>query len=112
MAAPVLHEPGGGEVIDDRDVRRIAILADLDEFVVTESRYAAGVPGPEPHVHHGHADAFSVLEGTLAFGIGPRVSTEMLAAPGTFALVPPEVVHTFWSPGPGDARFLNIHPAE
>jgi len=109
MAEPVIHESGGGEVIDDRDVRRIAILADIHELVVTESRYAAGVPGPEPHVHHGHVDAFYVLEGTLAFGIGPQISTELLAAPGTFALVPPEVVHTFWSPGPGDARFLNIH---
>lgn len=109
VAQPVLIEPGGGEAIVDTDTRRVAILGDLEQMVVTESRYGAGEPGPGPHVHHRHVDAFYVLEGSLAFAVGPLAATEVVAGPGTLALVPPEVVHTFWNPGPEDARFLNVH---
>jgi mannose-6-phosphate isomerase-like protein (cupin superfamily) len=109
VGQPVLIEPGGGEAIVDTDTRRVAILGDLEQMVVTESRYGAGETGPGPHVHHRHVDAFYVLEGSLVFAVGPHAATEVLAAPGTLALVPPEVVHTFWSPGPRDASFLNIH---
>lgn len=109
MAEPVLIEPGGGEAIVDDDRRRVAILADLAELAVTESRYAAGETGPGPHVHHRHVDAFYVLEGSLVFAVGPHAGTDVLAGPGTLALVPPEVVHTFWNAGPGDSRFLNVH---
>ena len=109
MAEPAIVPHDGGEVISDTDRRRVAILADTEQIVITESWYSAGERGPDPHVHHDHVDAFYVLEGEIVYGVGPRGATEVVAAAGTLALVPPEVVHTFWNAGPADARYLNFH---
>ena len=74
----------------------------------TWSRYAPGERGPDPHVHHRHVDAFYVVEGELAFGLGPAV--EPVRAPaGTCILVPPDVIHTFANEGDATARWLNFH---
>ncbi len=98
MAAPI--------VVTDRPERRVEILVGLDDVVVTYSRYATGERGPEPHVHLLHADCFYILEGafTLSLDNGERV-----LGPGTFGVVPPNVVHAFRNDGPGEVRFLNIH---
>jgi mannose-6-phosphate isomerase-like protein (cupin superfamily) len=104
MDPAVLLAPGEGEAI--RETLRIKV--GRPEIVVTETRYDAGERGPDPHVHHHHVDAFWVLEGRLAFALGPG-GEELEAGAGGFALVPPHVVHTFRNPGPGEARFLNFH---
>jgi len=106
---PVLVPPGAGEQISDNDHRRVSILADSEQIVITESWYTPGERGPGPHVHHHHVDAFYVLEGEIVFGVGPLVAEEVVAAAGTLVLVPPEVVHTFWNAGPAEARYLNFH---
>lgn len=106
---PIVLGPGAGEVVTDEESSHVVIKAGLDAVAVTESRYAAGESGPGPHVHHEHVDAFYVLDGQLVFETGPEPRTRVVAAPGTFVLVPPEVVHTFRNEGPGDARFLNVH---
>ena len=99
----------GGEVISDHERKRVAILADTEQIVITETWYVAGERGPDPHVHHGHVDAFYILEGTIVFGVGPQAVEEVPAAAGTLVLVPPDVVHTFWNPGPERAAYLNYH---
>jgi mannose-6-phosphate isomerase-like protein (cupin superfamily) len=104
MDEPVLLGPGEGEAIRET----LRIKAARPEVVVTETRYDAGQRGPDPHVHHHHVDAFWVLEGRLAFALGPS-GAEVEGGAGSFALVPPDVVHTFRNPGPGEARFLNFH---
>jgi mannose-6-phosphate isomerase-like protein (cupin superfamily) len=104
MDEPLLLSPGAGEAIGER----IRIKAGRPEIVVTESRYEPGRRGPDLHVHHHHVDSFWVLEGRLAFALGPD-GDEVEAAVGSFALVPPDVVHTFRNPGPETARFLNFH---
>jgi mannose-6-phosphate isomerase-like protein (cupin superfamily) len=104
MDEPVLLGPGEGEAI--RETLRIKV--GRPEMVVTETRYDAGERGPDPHVHHHHVDAFWVLEGRLSFALGPG-GEEVEGGAGSFALVPPGVVHTFRNPGPGAARFLNFH---
>jgi mannose-6-phosphate isomerase-like protein (cupin superfamily) len=86
----------------------LTIVAAREEIVITESLYPPGKAGPDPHIHRHHADCFYVLDGRLAFGVGPDVE-RVGAGPGTFVLVPPEVVHTFENEGPGEARFLNLH---
>jgi mannose-6-phosphate isomerase-like protein (cupin superfamily) len=106
---PVVLTPGGGETITDRDARWVAIKGAHELVDVTETRYAPGERGPDPHVHHAHADAFYVLEGELAFELGPGGAAQVSAPAQTFVLVPHDLVHTFWNPGPADARFLNIH---
>jgi mannose-6-phosphate isomerase-like protein (cupin superfamily) len=100
----LLLNPGEGERISDR----LRIKVGRPEFVVTESDYEPGGRGPDPHVHHHHVDSFWILEGRLAFALG-RDGDEVEAGAGGFALVPPDVVHTFRNPGPEPARFLNFH---
>lgn len=86
--------------------RDVEILIAHEDLVVTRTRYAAGQRGPDPHVHRKHADAFYVLDGafTLVLDDGERV-----LGPGTFVLVPPNVVHAFRNDGPGETHFLNLH---
>lgn len=109
MAEPAIVPHNGGEVISDHDRKRVEVLADTEQIVITESWYVAGERGPDPHVHHHHVDAFYILEGAIVFGVGPRVVEEVAAATGTLVLVPPDVVHTFWNPGPDRASYLNYH---
>ncbi|MBA2616315.1 MAG: cupin domain-containing protein [Actinobacteria bacterium] len=107
MEAVVL-EPGEGDVITEKPKRTVMIKAGIELLALTESRYAAGQRGPDPHVHWEHTDAFYVLAGSLFFEFG-RERTRTRGEMGTHVLVPPGVVHTFWNEGPEEARFLNIH---
>ncbi|MGH2761796.1 MAG: cupin domain-containing protein [Thermoleophilaceae bacterium] len=84
-----------------------AIKVGREELVMTESLYGPGQRGPDPHVHYHHSDAFYVLDGELRVELGG--GEDVPAPAGTFLLVPPEVVHSFVNPGPGEARFLNLH---
>ena len=62
-----------------------------------------------PHRHERTADSFFVLEGTLRI----RLSDDELDAPaGSYAFVPPNVVHTFSNPGDEPARVLNLMARE
>ena len=64
-------------------------------FSLSEITIAPGFPGPVPHRHERTADSFFVLEGTLRI----RLSDDELDAPaGSYAFVPPNVVHTFSNP--------------
>jgi mannose-6-phosphate isomerase-like protein (cupin superfamily) len=85
-------------------VKGLAAELDLLEYDV-----GPGYEGPGPHYHERHADSFYILEGELEFTVdGEKVR----AGAGTFVLVPPRVVHSFTNPGPGGARFLNVHAPE
>jgi mannose-6-phosphate isomerase-like protein (cupin superfamily) len=100
----VVLGPDEGERVSER----ATIKGGRPEIVVTEFRYGPGDEGPDLHVHRHHADAFWVLEGSIAVGLGPGGDEVELPA-GAFVLVPPEVVHTFRNPGPGPGRYLNLH---
>ena len=86
--------------------REVHIRLALEHLVLTESRYAVGEGGPGPHVHHLHADCFHVLDGSLTLSLR---SGDLVVEPGTFVLVPPDVVHAFRNDGPDAVRFLNVH---
>ena len=62
-----------GSPISDRAERTVRELYRHPLIDVTWSRYEPGERGPDPHVHHRHVDAFYVVEGELAFGLGPAV---------------------------------------
>jgi quercetin dioxygenase-like cupin family protein len=98
---PVLLGPGEGEGNE-----RFTILADRDELVLTEFRYAPGQDGPRRHVHHHHADGFYCLEGELRITLDEE---ERVLGPGGFVLIPPEVIHTFGNHGAVRGRYLNFH---
>ena len=93
-------------VVTDSANRTLCIRVASDELVITETRYAAGERGPELHVHHEHVDCFYVLAGALTLSLQDG---ERVLGPGSFALVPTDVVHTFRNDGPGDLRFFNFH---
>jgi quercetin dioxygenase-like cupin family protein len=104
--------PGAGETITARASRDVVIKGAHDLVDVTESRYAPGERGPDPHVHLRHSDAFYVLEGELTFGVGPDV-TPVAAPAGSFVLAPCNLVHTFRNDSGREARYLNVHaPSE
>lgn len=105
--ATLLHVEHGSP-ISDRTERTVRELYRHPLIDVTWSRYEPGERGPEPHVHREHVDAFYVIEGELAFGLGPSVDP-VRAPAGTFVLVPPNVVHTFANVMDETARWLNFH---
>jgi quercetin dioxygenase-like cupin family protein len=108
VAAPVVVEPGGGELIGDSPERRLEILCEHDALHATWSRFGPGRVGTDLHVHRSHADVFYVLDGELTVRLG--VDDESVVAPaGTLALVPPMVVHGFRNGSDADVRYLNFH---
>ncbi len=97
-----------GETITDCKEREVLLLADREELSISWSRYAPGERGPEPHVHREHVDSFYVLDGELAFKLGPGADPVLLQA-GGFLAVPQNLVHSFVNEGADETRFLNVH---
>jgi quercetin dioxygenase-like cupin family protein len=97
--------PGEGEALRGRH-RELRVKFEGDEYEVIEFSCEPGFGPIDPHVHDDHTDSFFVLEGEVEFTIGEET---LRAGPGTFVAAPPGVRHGFSIPGPGGARFLNIH---
>jgi deazaflavin-dependent oxidoreductase (nitroreductase family) len=88
---------------DDRVLR---VKAARPELSVFEFEVGAGYEGPGTHFHKEHVDSFYVVEGELDLTLNGEIQR---AGPGAFVCVEPGVVHGFTNPGPGGARFLNVH---
>ena len=105
----LLYGPGEGEH-HDAGSAQIFIKAAGEHtggsFFLAESTLAPGFAGPPPHRHRGLHDMFYVLEGTLTLRLGGQ---EIEAGPGSFACVPPGVVHTFRNDSEGPVRLLNFN---
>jgi quercetin dioxygenase-like cupin family protein len=105
---PVLHGPGEGE-LHEAGPAQVVIKAGGEHtagtFYLSESTLAPGFAGPPPHRHRELHDMFYVLEGTLTLLLGERT---VRADAGSFACVPPGVVHTFRNDGDAPARILNF----
>ena len=97
-----------GEVIADTADRRVEILLETDALHATRTRLGPRRAGTDPHVHHGHSDVFSVLEGELTLALGPD-GGEVTATPGMLVVVPPVVVHGYRNASDADVAFLNVH---
>jgi quercetin dioxygenase-like cupin family protein len=105
---PILLVPGDGEVVAVSEERRVEILCDRDELVVTWTRFGPGRDGASPHVHRTHCDLFFVLAGELTFLLGPEPEEHVLSA-GTLALAPPQLVHGFRNGADEELCYLNLH---
>jgi mannose-6-phosphate isomerase-like protein (cupin superfamily) len=96
----VLTNPIGGRMI----------LKALDQetggaYSLHENILPPGSPGPRPHIHHKHEEAFYVLEGELTM----RVEAHTITAPvGSFVVVPRGAVHQPSNPGAQPTRVLLI----
>ena len=90
MDEPIVLPPGSDE----------PVKADRPELSLLETTFDPG-SGVDPHFHKGHSDSFYVLEGELEFHLGDE---DFTAAPGSFVLAPPNVVHHFRNTGDVPAR--------
>ena len=96
--------PGSG--VRTGNVEFLALSEHSPRFNLSIITMAPGREGPDLHDHDDEDDAFYVLEGEIVFILGDE---ELTAAPGTFVLVPPGVMHTFANRTKEPARILNIH---
>jgi mannose-6-phosphate isomerase-like protein (cupin superfamily) len=108
VGQPILLVPGEGEVVGDTPERRVEILCDRDELVVTWTRFGPYRDGASAHVHHTHSDLFYVLAGELTLLVGPERKERALPV-GTLAFAPPLVVHGFRNAADAELRYLNLH---
>jgi quercetin dioxygenase-like cupin family protein len=74
-------------------------------YSVHDNTIPPGSPGPRPHIHRYHNEAFYVVEGELTVRVGPRRIT---APAGSFVVVPRGAVHQPSNPGTEPARVLLI----
>ena len=111
------QEPGGGTILGPGEGTTYEVGTATSLFKATSEATAGffslaevtiqpGTSGPPPHSHRELLDSFYVLEGTLTVRVGDG---ELEAPPGTYACVPPGVVHTFANRSAGPVRFLNLN---
>lgn len=103
VRAAVVVPPGEGHRVGN--VEFLARTADTPRFNFGIIEIAPGRE-LEHHVHEDEDDAFYILEGQMTFTVEGE---DVVAAPGTFVLVPPGVVHGFRNAGETPVRMLNIH---
>jgi quercetin dioxygenase-like cupin family protein len=111
------QEPGGGTVSGPGEgtTYRVGTATSLFKatreatggfFSLAEVTIQPGTSGPPPHSHRELLDSFYVLEGTLRVRVG---DDEVDAPPGTYACIPPGIVHTFANESAEPVRFLNLN---
>ena len=103
----VLSGPDEGERIEGRSSTIVkAGGRDCDgQLSVFETVLTAGRSGPPLHLHRRTAETFFVLDGTFEFTAG---NERAMLEPGSFALAPPGLAHTFVNHGDTEARCLTI----
>lgn len=72
---------------------------------IVESPIEAGVLASPLHTHSKEDGWWFILEGRFAAQVG---SETVEAGPGSLVLAPRGIPHTYWNPGPGPARYLEI----
>lgn len=107
LADAVLSRPGEGERIKGHSTTIVkAGGGDCDDQLsVFETVLPVGHSGPPLHLHRRTVETFFVLEGTFEFTAGDE---HALLEPGSFALAPPGLAHTFANAGETEARCLTI----
>jgi mannose-6-phosphate isomerase-like protein (cupin superfamily) len=100
----VVVAPGEGHRVGN--VEFLARSGDTSRFNLAIITIQPHRDGPPAHAHEDEDDAFYMLEGELTFTVEGE---EVVAGPGTFVLVPPQIEHTFSNRGDAVARFVNVH---
>ncbi len=104
----VVIAPGEGKVVLRGGVgviRKISSSATGGSFSVVEHPLEPGALAAPPHTHADVDEYSFVIEGEIGVLMGEE---EFRAAAGAYVLKPRGVAHTFWNPGPGSARVLEI----
>lgn len=99
--------PDDGEVLGNPVGGRMVVkVRDADtrgSYSIHENTIPPGSPGPRPHIHRNHDEAFYVLDGELTVRVGPRT---IVAPAGSFVVVPRGSVHQPSNPGTRPTRVL------
>jgi len=74
-------------------------------FSVQEWRASGGAGGIPIHFHERTEEAFYVLDGELSLWLDDRSATYQR---GSYVVVPPGRLHTFWNPGDAHAAYLTV----
>ena len=74
-------------------------------YSVHDNTIPPGSPGPRPHLHRDHEEAFYVLDGELTVEVGSR---RIEAPAGSFVVIPRGVAHRPSNPGTEPTRVLLI----
>ena len=82
---------------------KVSGAASRGAYSLIEYSHRPGAPGPPPHVHRQHEEAFFVLEGELTLAVGPDVVT---VGAGQTAVVPRGQVHQPSNRSDRPARFV------
>ena len=100
----VVVKPGEGHRVGN--IEFLARSSDTPRFNLSIIEIQPHRGGPPIHSHQAEDDAFYILAGELTFGVEGE---EVVAGPGTFVLVPPQVEHTFANNGDAVVQMVNIH---
>jgi mannose-6-phosphate isomerase-like protein (cupin superfamily) len=100
----IILRPGDGRSIEYAG-SPVRVMLENADLALIETSIPAGFAGPPPHRHHDFDEGFFVLDGELTFRVGDR---SVSGGPGTFALAPRGVTHTFANPGAAPARVLGF----
>jgi mannose-6-phosphate isomerase-like protein (cupin superfamily) len=102
-------KPEDAQPVSNRSPTRVVkILLESDALDVTWSRFGPHEDGADLHIHREHEDAFYVLDGELTLNVGVA-GEQLVIGPGTFACVPPGVVHGFANESDASVTYLNYH---
>lgn len=105
-AKPVVVRPGEGRTVrwGREGIMRIVAAADTTNgsFSICEATEPAGGGAPL-HVHHGEAEAFYILEGSIELTCGDAT---LRAGAGDFVYAPKDVPHKYVVLGDRPARLL------
>jgi mannose-6-phosphate isomerase-like protein (cupin superfamily) len=102
--------PGEGTIISGRAGGYVVETKATDDdtggrYAFQEMTVAPGFPWIPSHIHHNEDEALYGLEGEVTVRVGDQLHT---VGPGTFILMPRDVVHTFSNPSAVPARVLVV----
>ena len=108
-ANPIVLAAGEGREIVGPTGQPMIVKADkattAGAYALIQYSHAVGAPGPPPHIHREHEEAFYVIEGELTLLIGDNT---IAVETGGFAIVPRGVRHSPSNMGSVPVRFFFI----
>jgi mannose-6-phosphate isomerase-like protein (cupin superfamily) len=104
MMGGIILRPGEGRSLSYAG-ESVRVMLEQASLALVETTIPAGFAGPPPHRHHDFDEGFFVLDGELTFTAD---ETTIGGGPGTFALAPRGVRHTFANPTSSPARILGF----
>lgn len=104
---PIFMSPTDGEVVHlfgDQLVHKITGAQTEGRIAIVESSFAPG-HGPPAHIHHDEDEIFIIIKGTFQVCSG---SETRLCEPGTIALLPKGLPHTFKNVGTTEGQIITL----